>query len=117
MNVMTIALPSFFRNFINWLPVTISDEFVNLGIIKVQEAALYSVVFGFLSGIISLPFDVYLTRKFGEDSRKYNIQKFIDEVKKLGLNKMFTGIMPRCIQMSCYNVTIIFASYLKTVLL
>ncbi len=116
MGIISILYPSFIRNFINWLPVTFSDELLRYDVISFTNAATYSFFFGFVAGFISLPFDVYLTRKYGEDEKCYSVAKFIKETRELGFYKMFTGVVPRGIQMSFYNLIIIFSGYIiKTI--
>ncbi len=117
MTVFDIVIPVFSRNFIYWFPACICDELASAFNLSFAQVTALSIITGFAAGILSLTVDVYVTRKFGEDERKYNITKFINDIKVIGTHKLFSGAICRGIQIALFTVATSISNYLKVIFL
>ena len=117
MTVFNIFIPIYFRNFIYWLPACLCDELLKRYDLSLNQVTLLSIATGFLAGLLSLTIDVYATRKFGEDERKYNIPKFIHDIKTIGMQKLFSGALCRGVQIAIFTIATSVSNYIKPLIL
>ena len=117
MSVFSIYLPIFLRNTLYWLPACICDAIAESYGVSFSIITVLSLFLGFVAGFVTLPFDVYATRKFGEDERKYNINSFINDIKNIGSSKLFSGTLCRCIQIAMFTLATSISNNIKHTLI
>ena len=112
-NPFSIFIPLFFRNSIIWASFSMIDVYIDSGLIEVKNAFFLTNFLGIISVYLSLPFDVYFSRKYGNEW--YNIKKFYEELKCFGIYNMFKGLLCRIIMVCIYNMVLVFIAYIKQI--